>query len=96
MSVLIIRAAETPESADYRFESNVYDRNPRFGTRARIVGHSIGIIRVLKKTGEIILVKPMDLDKGYKCFVRAGQLIRAHWIAKVLPDRIQWAGRTIL
>jgi hypothetical protein len=91
MSILIVKAAETPESVDYTFESDVYDRDPRFRDRMRIIGQSNGILRLLKNTGEITLLKPMDLDIENKCFERAAEKVRRHWEANELPDRTQWA-----
>lgn len=91
MSILILKSAETSESVDYTFQSDVYDRDPRFRSRMMIVGQSKGVLRILKSTGEIVLLEAMDLDTENKCFSRAARKVRQHWAASELPERTQWA-----
>lgn len=89
--VTLIRDSDKPDTVDYFFESDVWDKDPRFRSRWMIVGVNRGLLRLSKKTGEIELLQPMSEDVENKRFHRASRRITQHWQVGETPERTQFA-----
>jgi hypothetical protein len=56
-----------------------------------IVGHNLGLLRIIKATGETQLLYPMAEDDGEGRYMRAASVIERHWKTREFPDRTMYA-----
>lgn len=91
MCIGIEKVTETACYAEYEFVCNVYESDPEREGRSRMVGNNRGILKVLKQTGEILLVRAMPEDDGNERFKRAASKIRKQWELQQYPDKTLFA-----
>ena len=91
MCIDLIKDKETEEHVDYFFSSTVTDKDPRFKSRSMIVGHNVGLVRIIKATGNTQLLYPMAEDDQKKRYARAVSVIRKHWKEGQFPERTMFA-----
>ena len=87
----ILLATEKDSHADYFFEANVWDKDPRFRSRSMIVGINRGLMRLHKRAGDIELIQAMPEDTDNRRFQRAASRLRQHWENNELPRATQFA-----
>ena len=90
-SIGILLDKDKPAYADYFFEADVWDKDPRFKSRAMIVGTNRGLMRLHKDSGEIELLQPMPEDDNEKRFTSASRVLKRHWEAGEIPSATQFA-----
>ena len=90
MCIAIIRDKQTEDHADYFFEADVWDKDPRFTSRSMKVGTSRGLMRLHKESGEIELLQSMPEDDEDRRFRRAATRLRKHWEAGEIPEATQF------
>ena len=91
MCIGIEKISDTDAYVDYAFVADVYGPRPGERRGSIVVGQNKGLLRIVKATGDITLLKPMPEDDGEKRFKRAAQKIWKHWKAGEFPDRTQYA-----
>jgi hypothetical protein len=85
------RDAETADYADYFFRASVVDKDPRFNNKHIIVGHNVGLLRIIKATGETQILYPMAEDEGDIRYACAAHIIRKHWKKGEFPENALFA-----
>jgi hypothetical protein len=50
-----------------------------------------GRLKIYKKTGDPVLMQPLDGDDREDFFIRAAAKLRKEWRAGVLPEFTEWA-----
>lgn len=90
MCIGIEKVAETDETVDYDFVSDVSELPEGRRSRWVRVGENRGTLRIDKVTGEVVLLVAMPEDDG-KRFLRAAARIRKHWAAGEFPYRTMFA-----
>ena len=91
MCIDLTKDTETEAHVDYFFSSAVTDKDPRFKTRSMIVGHNVGLLRIIKATGETELLYPMADDDQERRYARAASVIRKHWEEGKFPQTALFA-----
>jgi hypothetical protein len=77
--------------ADYFFEADVWDKDPRYKARSMRVGTNRGLMRLHKDSGVIELLQPMPEDDDEKRFRSASSKLAKHWKAGEIPKATQFA-----
>ena len=91
MCIGIIKDSQTKDYADYFFEADVWDKDPRYTSRSMRVGTNRGLMRLYKESGQIELLQPMPEDVDDRRFSRAAAKLREHWEAGEIPEATQFA-----
>lgn len=87
----ILLDKDKSEYADYFFEADVWDKDPRFKSRSMKVGLNRGLMRLHKDSGEIDLLQPMPEDNDNRRFRSAAMKLKKHWQAGEIPKATQLA-----
>lgn len=88
----IFRDQETADHADYFFEADVRDKDPRSKSRLMKVGTSRGLLRLHKSSGEMELLHPMPGDSNNQRFHSAAAKLKRHWQTGEIPKATQFVG----
>ena len=91
MCILLVLNKEKEGFADYFFETDVWDKDPRFMSRSMKVGTNRGLLRLNKESGQIELLQPMPEDDREQIFSRAARKIKQHWDNDELPEKTMYA-----
>jgi hypothetical protein len=91
MCIGILLDNDKSEYADYFFEADVWDKDPRFKSRSMRVGTNRGLMRLHKDSGEIELLQAMPEDHDEKRFRSAAAKLKKHWEAGEIPKATQFA-----
>jgi hypothetical protein len=90
--IAIERAEYTDDHADYLFACDVYESDPRFPRRLRVVGQTRGPFRIERAPLTATLLRPMEGDPDGHAFVRASSKIRSLYVASgQFPERATFA-----
>lgn len=91
MCIGIEKAGETQDYVDYVFTATVYDPDPERPSRMMRVGENRGRLRIVRESGEVLLLEPMPEDSGDVRFARAAAVMRKHWAKSAFPDKTMFA-----
>ena len=59
----------------------------RFGTNEK----ELGLLKLDKKTGEIVEIQPTPINNSSALFFRAATKARSYWKSKTFPEQTCWA-----
>jgi hypothetical protein len=91
MCIEIVKDKETAEYADYFFSSSVSDKDPRVQSRSMIVGHTVGLLRITKASGDVQILYAMPDDDEGRRFTKAASVVIKHWRLGEYPQRTMYA-----